>query len=183
MKDENIFLRKQLTISINELKKYSIDLNEKEQTTSDVQEENHYLTRKLEELQHTTGSHRNTVQLAQNATAAMAADAETLRYDNARLLQLADAARSRIEELEHRLRVSEGQVKSVTDQIKQMERMLTAERSERARVESTHHTTTTTSSSSSSDDDLRRLTVLLEEEKAKTYVKSFLYMLVVPLVV
>ena len=104
------------------------------------------------------------------------------RYDNARLLQLADAARSRIEELEHRLRVSEGQVKSVTDQIKQMERMLTAERSERARVESTHHTTTTTSSSSS-DDDLRRLTVLLEEEKAKTYVKSFLYMLVVPLVV
>ena len=73
MKDENIFLRKQLTISINELKKYSIDLNEKEQTTSDVQEENHYLTRKLEELQHTTGSHRNTVQLAQNATAAMAA--------------------------------------------------------------------------------------------------------------
>jgi chromosome segregation ATPase len=79
MKDENIFLRKQLTISINELKKYSIDLNEKEQTTSDVQEENHYLTRKLEELQHTTGSHRNTVQLAQNATAAMAADAETLR--------------------------------------------------------------------------------------------------------
>jgi septal ring factor EnvC (AmiA/AmiB activator) len=105
------------------------------------------------------------------------------RYDNARLLQLADAARSRIEELEHRLRVSEGQVKSVTDQIKQMERMLTAERSERARVESTHHTTTTTTSSSSSDDDLRRLTVLLEEEKAKTYVKSFLYMLVVPLVV
>ena len=103
------------------------------------------------------------------------------RYDNARLLQLADAARSRIEELEHRLRVSEGQVKSVTDQIKQMERMLTAERSERARVESTHHTTTTTSSSWS--DDLHRLTVLLEEEKAKTYVKSFLYMLVVPLVV
>jgi hypothetical protein len=101
------------------------------------------------------------------------------RYDNARLLQLADAARSRIEELEHRLRVSEGQVKSVTDQIKQMERMLTAERSERARVESTHHTTTTTTSSSSSDDDLRRLTVLLEEEKAKTYVKSFLYMLAV----
>ena len=42
-------------------------------------QENHYLTRKLEELQHTTGSHRNTVQLAQNATAAMAADAETLR--------------------------------------------------------------------------------------------------------
>ena len=103
------------------------------------------------------------------------------RYDNARLLQLADAARSRIEELEHRLRVSEGQVKSVTDQIKQMERMLTAERSERARVESTHHTTTTTSSSWS--DDLHRLTVLLEEEKAKTYVKSFLYMLVVPLFV
>ena len=45
---------------------------------------------------------------ARNATAAMAADAETLRYDNARLLQLADAARIRIEELEHRLRVAEG---------------------------------------------------------------------------
>ena len=43
---------------------------------------------------------RSAIERSRDATAAMAQDAETLRYDNARLLQLADAARSRIEELE-----------------------------------------------------------------------------------
>jgi chromosome segregation ATPase len=106
--DENIFLRKQLQLSVKELNKYQIDLNEKERVTSEYIEKNNYLLNKL----NISDTHviNNTHQMndARNATAAMAADAETLRYDNARLLQLADAARIRIEELEHRLRVAEG---------------------------------------------------------------------------
>ena len=104
--NENV--RKQLQLSVKELNKYQIDLNEKERVTSEYIEKNNYLLNKL----NISDTHviNNTHQMndARNATAAMAADAETLRYDNARLLQLADAARIRIEELEHRLRVAEG---------------------------------------------------------------------------
>ena len=78
----------------------------------------------------------NRADLARNATAAMAADAETLRYDNARLLQLADAARGRIEELEHRLRVTTAQLDDAGRQIVNLEAMVGSERNERARLSS-----------------------------------------------
>ena len=129
------FLRHQLTLLTQELQKYRIDLNEKERVTSELSEMNQHLNVKLNQTQHSVQHNQHTTTRAQNATAAMAADAETLRYDNARLLQLADAARIRIEELEHRLRVVEGQFASCTEQMLQMENMLSCERNERARSE------------------------------------------------
>merc|ERR1712166_1233369 len=133
------FLRTQLKEATSELNRYRIDLNEKERITSDVMERNEHLNQRLEHTRTTEGSIRSQVNQARDMTAAMASESETLRHDNARLLQLADAARTRIEELEHRLRVTIGQLNTCTNQMESLELMLIAERNERARSESKSH--------------------------------------------
>ena len=127
------FLRTQLKEATSELNRYRIDLNEKERITSDVMERNEHLNQRLERTRTTEGSIRSQVNQARDMTAAMASESETLRYDNARLLQLADAARTRIEELEHRLRVTIGQLNTCTNQMESLELMLIAERNERGK--------------------------------------------------
>ena len=52
------------------------------------------------------------------------------------MLTLADSARERIEELEHHVRSTTHQLTQNTDQLTQMEILLSAERNERARLES-----------------------------------------------
>ena len=101
------FLKSQLTMATKELQKYSIALQERERRESEMTEINQHLENRMLHSVHGSERARGAVERSREATAAMAQDAETLRYDNARLLQLADAARARIEELEHRLRVAE----------------------------------------------------------------------------
>lgn len=130
------YLRSQLTKAATEAERMRIDLNAREQQASEMARANESLADKLERRAGGERAQANRADLARNATAAMAADAETLRYDNARLLQLADAARNRIEELEHRLRVSTAQLDDAGRKIANLEAMVSSERNERARLSS-----------------------------------------------
>ena len=130
------YLRSQLTTAAAEAERARIDLNAREQQVSEMARANETLAGQLERRAGGERAQANRADLARNATAAMAADAETLRYDNARLLQLADAARRRIEELEHRLRVTTAQLDDAGRQIVNLEAMVGSERNERARLSS-----------------------------------------------
>ena len=130
------YLRTQLTTAGREAERARIDLDARERQVSEMARANEALAGRLERRAGGERAQASRADLARNATAAMAADAETLRYDNARLLQLADAARGRIEELEHRLRVTTAQLDDAGRQIANLEAMVGTERNERARMSS-----------------------------------------------
>ena len=130
------YLRSQLATAATEAERARIDLNARERQVSEMARANESLADRLEQRTGGEKAQANRAEMARSATAAMAADAETLRYDNARLLHLADSARGRIEELEHRLRVTTAQLDDAGRQIVNLEAMVGSERNERARLSS-----------------------------------------------